>query len=387
MLAMFMLWLHAIVVVAAADGISAEVVSVTADGTLTSQGPTQKLSTDVVAPAIRQEARTVRRNHQSASVGSLDAEALVRKDDAVDTGGIADSVPQAARNADDATSSVAMPASLLVREAAPSSFVAAPAGTTKNLFIPAMHRCNDSLKQEFLKMYPGQASRTEKQNNLQTLLRSIHDVNAELGMPTILAHGTVLGFYRNCDVIPTDGDADTAVFGHWLQGKRSVENLAAAYAAHNITLQSGMCPNGPLYTGCELRAVHHNKAYCDLFVYAVDSACDEAPCSYFESLYSGGRVAPTFHKDASGKVRFEQADFLDRTFWIPTPTLDYLKLNYGNNWENPKGGVYKAVDFKHDTTSVPDIHGAQMPPPEYVKSLEQVGRMREQQLLTATPAQ
>eukprot|EP00927_Polykrikos_kofoidii_P085242 TRINITY_DN9215_c0_g1_i1.p1 TRINITY_DN9215_c0_g1~~TRINITY_DN9215_c0_g1_i1.p1 ORF type:complete len:333 (+),score=48.79 TRINITY_DN9215_c0_g1_i1:61-1059(+) len=268
---------------------------------------------------------------------------------------------------------------------APPVFSQPPGGTTKNLFVPAMHRCDEKKYHEFLKRNPGQARRTAKQDAIEKSLGVVHDVLSEVGLPTILEAGSLLGFIRNCGVIPTDMDGDVAVLGHWLQGNASVAHLTAAFARKNASLQSSMCPHGPGTTGCELRAVFPDLSYIDVFVYATERRCFEAPCSFFNSLWPGGRVGPFFHKCDTPDVHFEQAFFLNKVFWIPTPPQKYLKLNYGPEWVDVGSGVYKTCHFDSKFVPSPDVFADLTPSADYVRSLEATGAALAEQVIGAQP--
>eukprot|EP00927_Polykrikos_kofoidii_P012127 TRINITY_DN15207_c0_g1_i8.p1 TRINITY_DN15207_c0_g1~~TRINITY_DN15207_c0_g1_i8.p1 ORF type:complete len:328 (-),score=55.28 TRINITY_DN15207_c0_g1_i8:116-1099(-) len=261
-----------------------------------------------------------------------------------------------------------------------------PSGnTTKNLFIPAMHRCDEEKYKDFLKKHPGQAARTANQIAIEKSLGIVHDVLAHVGLPTILSSGSLLGFIRNCGVIPTDADGDVAVLGHWLKGNCSLKKLTAAFEQRNATLHSGMCPKGPLVTGCELRATFEDNSYVDIFVWATEKRCPKAPCNFFSPLWPGGSVGPSFYKCDTRDVHFEQAYFLNKIFWIPSPPQRYLKEMYGPGWHEPGGGVYKTCNLKYKVKPAPDVFADLTPPPEYVLSLERAGAALAAQVKSAVP--
>lgn len=264
--------------------------------------------------------------------------------------------------------------SILTRLPESLAFPAAPCGTSQNLFVPAMHTCNETAKEAFLKRNPGQRVETQKQKKIRAALVVVHDVLRSLGLPTILEAGSLLGFYRQCDIIPTDNDADVSLMGHWLQGDASLENMGKAFKAQNGTLHTEMCPHGPTTTGCETRVWFEDddtdRIYVDLFIWATYKKCEKAPCTFFDSLWPTGKLGPYFNPCLTNPIAFEQASFLNRTFWIPTPTLPYLERQYGKGWTDPGGGGYMSCIFDKHLHPVPDKFGKAIPPASYVLSLE-----------------
>eukprot|EP00927_Polykrikos_kofoidii_P064753 TRINITY_DN602_c0_g1_i1.p1 TRINITY_DN602_c0_g1~~TRINITY_DN602_c0_g1_i1.p1 ORF type:complete len:739 (-),score=154.58 TRINITY_DN602_c0_g1_i1:177-2393(-) len=260
--------------------------------------------------------------------------------------------------------------SSLIKREPPRSFNE-PDGKTIGLFVPAMHRCDEAKYKQWLQTHPEQELRSERQNNIEKALVMVHETFEELGMPTILEAGSLLGYFRNCGVIPSDAEGDVAVLARWLTHKRSLENLEAAFAKRNGVLSTDMCRNGPGSTGCELRASWPNSAYIDIFVYATEKECPVAPCSFFTSLRPNSGDGVSFYKCDVADVHFEQAFFLNKVFWIPTPTLRYLRQNYGNEWSEPGGGVYKTCHMHQMIKPSTDIYANYTPPARYVMHLSQ----------------
>lgn len=259
---------------------------------------------------------------------------------------------------------------MIIRKSAPSAFQEAPSGTSHGLFIPAVHECNETHLKEYLKKYPEQGKHTEGQAHIQRSLGIVHDVLLENDLPTILEGGSTLGFFRNCGVIPGDHDGDVALLGNWID-KDKIADIKKSFEARNATLGEYLCPSGPGHSGCELRASFQDSSYVDLLVYASQDECTQAPCNYFSSLWAGGSTDDGyFYPCDTGPIHFEQASFLDRTFWIQAPTLDYLKGQYGEVWEDPAGGVYKSCHFdKHNKPEADDKAG-RTPPASYVVMLQ-----------------
>eukprot|EP00929_Paragymnodinium_shiwhaense_P003557 TRINITY_DN104128_c0_g1_i1.p1 TRINITY_DN104128_c0_g1~~TRINITY_DN104128_c0_g1_i1.p1 ORF type:complete len:346 (+),score=90.32 TRINITY_DN104128_c0_g1_i1:65-1102(+) len=251
-----------------------------------------------------------------------------------------------------------------------ASFLEAPMGTTHGLFIPAVHKCNETHLKEYLKKYPEQGLHSESRSRIERSLGIVHDVLAENSLPTILEGGSTLGFFRNCGVIPGDHDGDIALLGQWLDTD-VISNLKKSFEKRNASLGDSLCPSGPGHSGCELRASFEDDSYVDLLVYASEEKCEKAPCNYYSSLWSGGSTDEGyFYPCDTGPIHFEQASFLDRTFWVQAPVLDYLKGQYGEVWEDPTGGVYKSCHFDQHRTPGPDNHGGKTPPADYVFRLQ-----------------
>lgn len=234
--------------------------------------------------------------------------------------------------------------------------------------MPALHTCNQSFVQEYFEKYPKQSEQNNKSQSIAESLKIVHEVMLENNLPTILEGGSTLGFYRNCGVIPHDGDGDVALLGAWLDDKK-IKDLNQSFSKRGIELTGSLCPGGSRKTGCEMRAIF-DQNHVDLLVYATEKECTEAPCNYFSSLWSGGSTEEGyFYKCDTGPIHFEEASFLGKTFWIPAPTLDYLKGQYGEVWQDPEGGVYKGCHFNDHSTPVPDEFAGTPPPGEYVVKL------------------
>eukprot|EP00927_Polykrikos_kofoidii_P068775 TRINITY_DN64103_c0_g1_i1.p1 TRINITY_DN64103_c0_g1~~TRINITY_DN64103_c0_g1_i1.p1 ORF type:complete len:297 (+),score=27.25 TRINITY_DN64103_c0_g1_i1:29-919(+) len=238
---------------------------------------------------------------------------------------------------------------------------------TRKLFVPVLHHCNESQKTSWKNI---EANKTTRMRATERSLGIVHDVLAEFRLPTILEGGSVLGFIRECGVIRNDPDGDVAVLGQWFQGNRNVRNLTKAFAKRGVDLESSMCPHGPAMVGCELRATFQDRSYVDIFVYGTHKLCPEAPCTFFWSLWPGGTVGPFFHECVDHDIHFELVWFLNRTFWIPSPTSKYLEANYGTEWRKPGGSVYKTCDWRKERVPEPDVFALFTPPAEYVFSLE-----------------
>eukprot|EP00927_Polykrikos_kofoidii_P061476 TRINITY_DN5630_c0_g1_i1.p1 TRINITY_DN5630_c0_g1~~TRINITY_DN5630_c0_g1_i1.p1 ORF type:complete len:1070 (-),score=223.63 TRINITY_DN5630_c0_g1_i1:93-3056(-) len=266
-----------------------------------------------------------------------------------------------------------MAESSLIKRIPPRSF-SEPDGKSIGLFVPAMHQCDEGRYREWLKSHPTQENTTERQTMIEDCLIAVHETFEELNMPTILEAGSLLGYFRNCGVIPTDADGDVALLAPWLKGKRSLEALSKAFEKRNGSLSTSMCPDGPTTTGCELRVSFKDSAYIDIFVYAAEKECPIAPCSFFTSLRPNSGDGVSFYKCDVSDVHFEQALFLNKTFWIPTPTLRYLKQNYGEDWSEPGGGVYKTCHMNEFVKPAPDIYANLTPPAGYVMRLMETYR-------------
>jgi len=255
-------------------------------------------------------------------------------------------------------------------------FETAPAGTAQSLFVPAKHICDKKKLEAYQKQFPSQAKKTEKQQKIQNALANVNDALHEVGLPTILEGGSTLGFYRNCGVIPSDADGDIALLGHWLDDDK-IADIEKAIQKRNGTLGKSMCPKGPQYTGCEMRSSFEDGSYVDLLVYATQEKCDTAPCKFFSPLWPGGEVGDVFAPCTTGDVHFEQAIFLDRTFWLQAPTSQYLSLEYGPKWKDPDSwgkakdcGIYRNCNFKKKEQPKEDSFAQTIPPASYVLSLQ-----------------
>jgi len=280
-------------------------------------------------------------------------------------------------------------------KAAPKYYAAPPLGTSAGLFVPRRHQCNTEKLANFLKEYPDQKKTTEKQKTIEKSLVLMHDVLEKNGFPTILEGGSTLGFYRNCGVIPGDADGDVAIMGSWFhsEGNSLIEGnlsagvdaqvwreapkfkaLEASFKEVGGSLGSSMCPYGPTYKGCEMRVSFDDHSYVDLMVYAHEKACEKAPCSFISPIWPGGEVGKTFAPCTTGDIHFEQALFLDRTFWVQAPMLSYMKEEYGDTWKDPNGwasaGVYKNCNFHQQEEPTQDPNMKTMPSAEYVLKLQ-----------------
>lgn len=258
---------------------------------------------------------------------------------------------------------------LMVRTAAAGAFPPPPMDHTTDLFLPIRHECNHTAVEAYLLKNPQETKRTKRQQQTENNLVLLHKIFASHGLPVILESGTLLGFYRDCAVIPHDMDGDIGVFAAWLKGKAAPSELKKSFDAVGGKLDEDFCPKGPGYNGCQMRVTFKDRSYVDIIVYATDLACLQAPCDYSWPLWPGGVAGTVFYKCDMKHVHFEQASFLGKVFLIPSPALPYLKQNYGEDWDNPKGGVYKNCDFRDKKSLEVDTYQDMVPPASYVLKL------------------
>lgn len=259
---------------------------------------------------------------------------------------------------------------LMRSTAAAGAFPPPPKDHTTNLFLPIRHECNRTAVASYLMKHPEETKRTKRQQQTEEKLVLLHKIFASHGLPVILEAGSLLGFYRDCAVIPHDMDGDIGVFAGWLKGKAAPSELKKSFDAIDATLEQDFCPKGPGYTGCQMRVTFKDRSYVDIIVYATDLACLEAPCDYSWPLWPGGSPGKVYYKCDMRHVHFEQAVFLGKVFWIPAPALSYIKQNYGEKWDDPKGGTYKNCNFKNKSEMVVDQYQAMAPPASYALQLE-----------------
>lgn len=219
----------------------------------------------------------------------------------------------------------------------------------EDYFIESGRSCDQKKVDKFMDAHPLQknppTAEAERGRSNERALTIFHDVFQKVGLPTLLAGGSALGFFRNCGSIPGDKDIDVHLLGSWIQDNTILSRLATGFEAYGGDFSLSLCPSGISHTGCEAR-VTFNDTYGDIF-FLEEEPCNKIPCSVTEIIWPGGEVSSEGYAPCTFQANFESVRFLNRTFWAPSPIKDYLLANYGEGFDEPNGGVYKNCDFQH----------------------------------------
>ncbi|KAF6201760.1 hypothetical protein GE061_004155 [Apolygus lucorum] len=156
---------------------------------------------------------------------------------------------------------------------------------------------------------------THKVHKLLSVVKTVFD---SLRVPFWISSGTLLGYFRHCNVIPHSKDVDIGVFADDFS-----ESIIAGLERRKIKLHLWF---GESNDSLELSFLYHNLKLDVFFFYREDRI-----------MWNGGTQLKSGKKF---KYVFPQFDlcwtiFLGLKLRIPCETEKYVKANYGPNWFIP----------------------------------------------------
>uniref|UniRef100_A0A2P2IBA2 Fukutin n=1 Tax=Hirondellea gigas TaxID=1518452 RepID=A0A2P2IBA2_9CRUS len=212
------------------------------------------------------------------------------------------------------TSEVTMDSVKMVIPSNVDSFVSSHA-TAK--FLP----CNETRARYFKLKHPEPQDNDQDQSFVHRSWKVLDKARAVLdmmGIPFWLSSGTLLGYYRQCEIFPWSQDVDIGIFIEDHQFK-IVEEFKKHGLKHKHTF-------GRLSDSYEL-AFTLNGVKLDIFFFYTDGA----------AMWNGGcnkrgekfkYMFPTF--------TLCWTEFLDMLVRVPCNTDEYIVANYGPNWFTPQ---------------------------------------------------
>ncbi|KAG7173150.1 Fukutin-like [Homarus americanus] len=163
------------------------------------------------------------------------------------------------------------------------------------------------------------------------LLAKVKTLLDKLKIPFWLSSGTLLGFYRQCDIIPWSMDVDIGIA---IEDYRP--NLIKEFEKKGLRLTHKF---GKVYDSLEL-SFKEEDIKLDIFFFYTEGA----------TMWNGGTQAKTGKKFKYVFPAFTMCwtDFLDIKVRIPCQTEEYIKANYGLSWFTP----VKQWDWKASPANV-----------------------------------
>lgn len=178
----------------------------------------------------------------------------------------------------------------------------------------------------------------KKQNKLfnesnKELLYVVDDVLSKYQYLFWLNYGTLLGAYRDNDFIKHDNDLD---IGMYWEDRKNVKELLEAAGLKLLSIINYGNPDAP--ESAEYR-FEYNGAFIDINFYTVKNgiAITYNPLFYSNKDYNIiGEIIPIkVERVDSPFTGLKKIFFVEREFYVPENTKEYLIANYGDNFMTP----------------------------------------------------
>lgn len=174
----------------------------------------------------------------------------------------------------------------------------------------------------------------------------------QLGIPVFLFAGTLLGWFRDRQLIPHDPDVDFGLpledFGNWLAHDPDLARLHAALAAAGFLHQRSLGDLSRLTElGYEVSYLRQGSAV-DLFILVPDAS--RPGWSWNSVWYKQGwkRWQRHMRKQYHPWVGPVDIEFLGHRFRVPANTEAYIVNHYGPGWKTP----VKEWDYLHSPSNI-----------------------------------
>ncbi|XP_021353871.1 fukutin-like [Mizuhopecten yessoensis] len=215
-----------------------------------------------------------------------------------------------------------------------SLYIPKPANKFPGLVAQSKYiECNQTRKNDFLKAYPTNLSHKAKhfKKHAKEMIAEAKKVFDKLGMRFWISSGTLLGWYRQCDIIQYTTDVD---FGMWIKDYNS--QLIPEMKKSGLYLKHLY---GRVNDSFEL-TFQDLHVKLDIFFFYEES----------DHMWNGG-----INKKNGAKYKYVFPKFglcwttlLDLFVRVPCPTLPYIEANYGKKWFTP----VKKWSWKHSPSNV-----------------------------------
>ncbi|XP_074597382.1 ribitol-5-phosphate transferase FKTN-like [Brevipalpus obovatus] len=184
-------------------------------------------------------------------------------------------------------------------------------------------------------------------SNVHSLLVKVKEVLDGMKIPFWLNSGTLLGYYRECDIIAHTQDVDIGVLI-----TDYVPEMINRFFLHDLPLLHVF---GKPEDSFELSFRDGNLKLDIFFFYDAG-----------DHLWNGGTDAKTGKKYKYKFPRFSLCwtEFLDLPFRVPCETLPFVRANYGPNWSIP----IETWDWQSSPSNV-ETNG-KWPPEEWAKVIQ-----------------
>jgi len=201
--------------------------------------------------------------------------------------------------------------------------------------------CNIDLNKLFCSQF-GQDKKGRKywsfQQSFRYHLPKLAAAFRKAGIPPIIAHGTFLGFYRECRPVAGDGDADMWILRHFFETRkdwarfRQIVNVSGykCRTSHQKFGEAGwqvLCKVPDNGVGFDIQILDE-----DFFTHG----CQQAPCKWTDYL----SLDKNMFRGVVGPFGFQLAAWQNTTVWVPDVTPQMLEPVYGPRWMVPRGTNY-----------------------------------------------
>ncbi len=211
----------------------------------------------------------------------------------------------------------------------------------------SIRRCNYKEAQEFYLDNPQDRLPGKFKAEAKKMLVTAKRVLDDLGVPFWLCSGTVLGWYRQCDILAHTTDVDLGIF---------IEDFISAVPAAFIKafVQAGFRVShrfGTVHDSFQLSIKHGPNGKIKLDMFFFYRGIDKSGSRVF---WNGGTQARTGMKYRYNFHPFELCStvFLKQFFRVPCDAVTYIEANYGLRWRE------KVADKKWDwKKSPPNVRG------------------------------
>jgi hypothetical protein len=181
------------------------------------------------------------------------------------------------------------------------------------------------LKSIFLGLFGIGKNKQAEDIPRQVVIRNLLDANSilySLGIRCWLTDGTLLGFFRENDIIEHDKDVDLGV-----RIEDYSEAIVPEFEKHGFGLKYVL---GERKLGLELSFVR-DGVKVDLFFFYREG--DRMWHGAWQGLDKGRkRNLIKYYYDVFG---LREAEFLGEKFYVPADTLKYVETKYGRAWQTP----------------------------------------------------
>nr|XP_039272994.1 fukutin-like [Styela clava] len=181
--------------------------------------------------------------------------------------------------------------------------------------------CDHERAKKYRDEYPVIATQEEYvyQSDAKKLLIRAKKVLNKLGIPFWLSSGTLLGWYRECGIIPHGIDVDIGIWIHDYHNE-----IIPAMEREGLMLKHVF---GRIQDSHELSFIDEKDVKLDIFFFYQES----------DSVWNGGTRA---YDGAKFKYKFPKfslcwTEHLEDKFRVPCETRSYIEANYGEDWDKP----------------------------------------------------
>lgn len=198
---------------------------------------------------------------------------------------------------------------------------------------PQTFRLEDSMGRplmvnKWLRLAPmlADGDSTDKRDELVEILATTRDTLTELGYQPFAVGGTVLGPYRDGDLLAHDDDGDLAVFFE---------------TEDPVDVSRGILKLQQELRDCGYRVRPHSHAHLQVYP-PLDDVDPSLYVDIFAAFFKGGMINQPFHVRGpftrEQLLPFGKVEVRGEEFPVPADTEAWLEMNYDEHWRTPQPG-------------------------------------------------